>query len=93
MTVRKAVLLAAALGLLALPALPAAAQCAMCKAVLEGAVEGQRVVRGLNHGILLMMAAPYVLVGGFVAVAFRSRLVAALGRLRLGRFRRSPAGA
>tara|TARA_B100000214_G_scaffold369243_1_gene341987 strand:- start:742 stop:966 length:225 start_codon:yes stop_codon:yes gene_type:complete len=37
------------------------AQCAMCKAVVEANLkEGGNVGAGLNHGILYLMAMPYV---------------------------------
>jgi hypothetical protein len=57
----------------------------MCKSVLEGSVEGRRIVEGLNHGILLMVAAPYAIFGVFLAVMFRQRLLGALARFRAGR--------
>ncbi|TRZ45772.1 hypothetical protein [Robertkochia solimangrovi] len=38
------------------------AQCAMCRAVLESG-EGQEVARGINNGIIYLMAVPYVLIG------------------------------
>jgi hypothetical protein len=62
----------AALGLLA--ASPAFAQCAMCKTVLEGSTEGRRIASNLNHAILLMFFAPYLVFAGFVALVFRGRI-------------------
>ncbi|MDA0773853.1 MAG: hypothetical protein O2914_03775 [Bacteroidetes bacterium] len=38
------------------------AQCSMCRAVLESE-EGQQTAKGINDGILYLMAIPYVLVG------------------------------
>jgi len=38
------------------------AQCSMCRAVLESE-EGQQTAKGINEGILYLMAIPYVLVG------------------------------
>jgi hypothetical protein len=64
---------------------PAAAQCAMCKAVLEGAVEGRRIAQGLNKGILLMLAAPYLIFGSFLLLVFRRRLLDSVARWRAGR--------
>ncbi len=58
------------------------AQCAMCKTVLEGSPEGRSLAGGLNHAILLMLAAPYVVFGVFVAAVFRKRWPAWLQRLR-----------
>lgn len=60
---------------------PLAAQCSMCKTLLEGSAEGRQVARGLNHGILLMLAAPYLIFGSFGIVLFRHRIVALVGRL------------
>jgi ABC-type phosphate transport system permease subunit len=59
---------------------PLAAQCSMCKTLLEGSAEGRQVARGLNHGILLMLAAPYLIFGCFAAVLFRRRILGALTR-------------
>ncbi|PWI29487.1 hypothetical protein DI383_11800 [Flavobacteriaceae bacterium LYZ1037] len=39
------------------------AQCAMCRAVLESE-EGQETAKGINDGIVYLMAIPYILVGG-----------------------------
>ena len=39
------------------------AQCAMCRAVLESE-EGQETAKGINDGIIYLMAIPYVLIGG-----------------------------
>jgi hypothetical protein len=43
------------------------AQCAMCKESLLKSEEGQRLIGGLNAGILLLLAAP-PLVFGFIAL-------------------------
>lgn len=45
----------------------AGAQCSMCRAVLESE-EGQATAKGINDGIVYLMAVPYLLVGvvGFV---------------------------
>ena len=40
----------------------ASAQCSMCRAVLESE-EGQTTAKGINNGILYLMAIPYLLVG------------------------------
>lgn len=39
------------------------AQCAMCRAVLESE-EGQLSAKGINDGIVYLMAIPYILVFG-----------------------------
>jgi hypothetical protein len=50
---------------LVLFAIDAEAQCAMCKAAAESNLENdpKSIARGLNKGILFLMAAPYVIVG------------------------------
>ncbi|MGY6562198.1 MAG: hypothetical protein ACXITV_08830 [Luteibaculaceae bacterium] len=54
----------------------AAAQCAMCKAVVESAENGSltRTGTGLNKGILYLMAFPYIL----LFLIFRKKIVAFL---------------
>lgn len=37
-------------------------QCSMCRAVLESE-EGQATAKGINEGIVYLMAIPYILVG------------------------------
>lgn len=51
--------------------LPAEAQCAMCRAVLE-TEEGQGQAKGINNGIVYLMAVPYVLVGGIGLLIYRN---------------------
>lgn len=71
----KALALVAAVGLvLALAAAPAAAQCAMCKTALSGSPEGRSIGAQFNQAILLMVAAPYLVMGGFVLGVYRGRL-------------------
>ena len=43
--------------------IPAEAQCAMCRAVLE-TEDGQGTAKGINDGIVYLMSIPYILVGG-----------------------------
>ena len=40
---------------------PIYAQCSMCRAVLESE-EGQQTAKGINNGIVYLMAIPYILV-------------------------------
>ncbi|NCF30902.1 MAG: hypothetical protein GWP29_03325 [Bacteroidetes bacterium] len=40
----------------------ASAQCSMCRAVLESG-EAQETAKGINNGIIYLMAIPYLLVG------------------------------
>ena len=46
------------------------AQCAMCRAVLENE-EGQAAAKGINDGIVYLMAVPYVLFFGFAYFLYR----------------------
>ena len=61
---RKAIVILTMLFLI-LFATDADAQCAMCKAAAESNLENdpKSIARGLNKGILFLMAAPYVIVG------------------------------
>lgn len=52
--------------------LPAEAQCAMCRAVLESE-EGGQAAKGINNGIVYLMIFPYLLVGGVGYAIYRSR--------------------
>jgi hypothetical protein len=40
----------------------ASAQCSMCRAVLESG-DAQETAKGINNGIIYLMAIPYLLVG------------------------------
>ncbi len=48
----------------------AAAQCAMCRAVLESSGDNA-VAEGINNGIVYLMAIPYILVGILIFVVYR----------------------
>jgi len=56
------------------------AQCAMCKAAAESSLNQnpKSIARGLNKGILFLMAIPYAAVG-FI---FRKELILIIDRLR-----------
>jgi hypothetical protein len=93
--VRKGAALLLAAGLLALAAGPAGAQCAMCKTTLTNSAEGRGIGDQFNRAILVMLAAPYVVMGGFLIGVYRGRLVPDARRLgaRLhARIRRARAG-
>ena len=62
------------MGLLAMAASPAAAQCVMCKTALTGSPEGRGMMSQFNHAILLMVAAPYLVAGGFLLGVYRGRI-------------------
>ena len=67
-----AVLLLLALPLL--PAAPAAAQCAMCKTALTNSEEGRGISAQFNQAILVMLVAPYLLMGVAAAYLMRQHL-------------------
>ena len=48
----------------------AEAQCAMCRAVLESEESGN-AAKGINNGIVYLMAIPYVLVAGVFYFVYR----------------------
>lgn len=47
-----------------------AAQCAMCRAVLENG-GNDAVAEGINNGIVYLMAIPYILVAGVFYLVYR----------------------
>ena len=49
------------------------AQCVMCKAVAEDSANDGSLGRGLNSGILYLMAVPYAIMGFFAWFVFRKR--------------------
>jgi len=62
-------LVAAALFVVAWPA-PAGAQCAMCRRALQSP-EGQQMVAAFRSGILVLLAAPFSLVGVIAALVVK----------------------
>lgn len=53
----------------------AQAQCAMCKSGVASNLEaGGNTGRGINTGILYLMAIPYLLIGGLIAYVFRKQI-------------------
>ena len=50
----------------------ASAQCAMCRAVLE-TQDGQSAAKGINNGIVYLMAFPYLLMAGVGYFIWKSR--------------------
>jgi len=50
----------------------------MCKTALTDSPEGQAINQTFNRAILLMLVAPYALVGTLLATVFRRPLLAAL---------------
>jgi len=86
---RKALVLGGLVLLLAAAVAPlASAQCVMCKTALTDSPEGRAINQTFNRAILLMLVAPYALVGTLMATVFRRPLAAVLvRRLRPGRVR------
>lgn len=50
------------------------AQCAMCRAVLESG-DGAETAKGINDGIVYLMAIPYVLVAALFYFVYRKMRV------------------
>ena len=48
-------------------------QCVMCKAVAEDSAAEGAVGRGINQGILYIMAVPYILLGSFGYLIYKNR--------------------
>ena len=86
---RKALALSALVLLLAALVVPlASAQCVMCKTALTDSPEGRAINQTFNRAILLMLVAPYAIVGTLMATVFRRPLAAVVvQRLRPGRVR------
>jgi hypothetical protein len=81
--VHKALALGVLAVLLAGPVAPSAsAQCVMCKAALTDSPEGQAINQTFNRAILLMLVAPYALVGTLMVTVFRKPLLRRLRRER-----------
>ncbi len=58
--------------LILLVTIPADAQCAMCRAVLESE-DGGATAKGVNNGIMYLMVFPYLLVGAIGYMVYSSR--------------------
>ena len=52
--------------------IPGWAQCAMCRRALEASPEGQALAGSFRHGILLLMGAPYLMLGATGYAIFRA---------------------
>lgn len=68
-----------------------AAQCPMCQTGLTQSAEGQRWARGINAGILLLLAAPFVIAGSAALVIYRPQVKSAMSRIRSLPLRSVPA--
>jgi hypothetical protein len=47
-------------------------QCAMCRTALEQSAEGRALAGSFRHGILVLLAAPYLIFGTVGVVVFRA---------------------
>ena len=55
-----------------LTGIPAEAQCAMCRAVIESD-ESSFAAKGINNGIVYLMIFPYLLIAGVGYAIYKSR--------------------
>jgi hypothetical protein len=69
------------------------AQCPMCRTALAQSEEGQRWARGINAGIFLLLAAPFVIAATAALVIYRPQVTAAVSRIRWRPLRSVPARA
>ncbi len=69
----------------------ASAQCAMCATALTGSEEGRAMSASFNRAILVMLVAPYMVVGAFAATFFRPQVRQMLKRARGALARAAPA--
>ena len=59
------------------------AQCAMCKSTVSSNLEsGGNTGRGINTGILYLLAIPYLLIGGLLIYIFRKQITARFKQLK-----------
>lgn len=58
------------------------AQCQMCRTALTQSAEGQRWSRGINAGIFVLLAAPFLIGGSIALVIYRPQLPRAWARTR-----------
>ena len=64
--------LALVLGLLVISVVPVKAQCAMCTATVEtNSKSGANTTKGLNSGIMYLLAAPYLAVAAVAYVWYK----------------------
>jgi hypothetical protein len=67
------IILAAAVLVLIAGADPAAAQCAMCKAVIENSVDAAEAASGLNLAAIVLLVPPVTLFSGIFYAIYRFR--------------------
>ncbi len=64
-----------AVALLLIAVEPALAQCAMCKAAIEGSANAEEVARGLSLASLVLLIPPVVIFSGLFGLFYRFRNV------------------
>jgi hypothetical protein len=74
-TSRTLLIIAVAVGVVALAADPAFAQCAMCKAAIEASADAAAAGRGLNLAALVLLIPPVSIFAGLFGVIYRYRNV------------------
>jgi hypothetical protein len=79
---RWAIVAALSLAVLLLFRADLSAQCAMCRTALAQSAEGQRWSRGINAGIMLLLAAPFLIAGIILAVIFQTQVVQWMRQVR-----------
>jgi hypothetical protein len=77
-----ALLLGCCAGIMLLISPELAAQCQMCRTALTQSAEGQRWSRGINAGIFLLLAAPFLIAGSGLAVIYRAQVLRTLRGVR-----------
>ena len=65
----------AAVALLLVAVEPALAQCAMCKAAIEGSANAEEAARGLSLASLVLLIPPVVIFSGLFGLFYRFRNV------------------
>lgn len=58
------------------------AQCQMCRTALTQSPEGQRWSHGINAGIMLLLAAPFLIAGSGLLVIYHTELLNRLRQVR-----------
>ncbi len=79
---RWAIVAALGLAVLLLFSADLSAQCAMCRTALTQSAEGQRWSSGINAGIMLLLAAPFLIAGIILAVIFQAQILQWMRRTR-----------
>lgn len=68
----KAILITVGVVSIVLVTSEAFAQCAMCKTAFTSSPEGQKAAQSLNHAILVLLCAPFLLLGTFALLIYKA---------------------